>query len=96
MGGGEESVVTTPEAADEFVKVEEQLAKLKPRRETARKVLLEHFRKTERTTYKGSKGTVTYSKSTQRRLDQERVKRYLGAKLSRFLKPVTIETIQVQ
>jgi hypothetical protein len=59
-------------------------AEIKPQLEEARAVLLEHFEKTGRTTYKGKIALVTGAAKLV--LDQAKVREFLGKRLGEFQK----------
>lgn len=73
--------MTVAEAAEQWLAAKKAAkaadAKLKP----AAKVLLEHFRKTGRTSYKDQ---VAYSRTTYTGVDLEAVRAELGKKIERF------------
>ena len=84
--------MTVAEAADIFERNKREIDKRRPQMEAAAKRLKEHFRKTGSHTYKGRIG---YARSTQRRLDQDKVKEELGARLPRFQKTVDVESLSL-
>jgi len=86
------STMSLAEAADIFVETTPAIKELEAQRGTAKQVLLEHFRKTGRHSYKGRIG---YSRSLRTVLDQEKVKRELGRRLPKFQKTVSSESVTV-
>lgn len=82
--------LTVPEAADQFERVEKELAKLKSQREEAVAVLKRHFEKTGRSTYKDR---IAYSETSSLILDQPKVREYLGRQLAKFQKRVTRRSV---
>jgi hypothetical protein len=82
--------LTLAEAADIYEARKRELDQLKPELEAAAKKLKEHFRKTGRHHFKNRIG---YSRSSRTVLDQDKVKRYLGKRLSSFMKDTPVESL---
>ncbi len=74
--------MTVAEAADKWEHAKTQIEEAKPVLEQATAVLLEHFEKTGRTTYKGRIGLTRPPARTV--LDQARVREFLGKRLPEF------------
>jgi hypothetical protein len=74
--------LTLAEAADQYERATRAIDENKPLREEAAKVLLEHFEKTGRSTYK-DRIALTIG-SARLVLDQAKVRAFLGKRLSEF------------
>jgi uncharacterized membrane-anchored protein YhcB (DUF1043 family) len=76
--------LTVAEAAEQWASCKRQMDELKPQLEEAAAVMLEHFEKTGRSTYKDMIALViTPSKLI---LDQPKVREFLGKRLAEFQK----------
>jgi hypothetical protein len=82
--------VTVAEAARQWEEAKRAIAENEPLLKAAAEVLKEHFRKTERHTYKD---TIGYSTSTRKVLDQAMVKEELGDRLPRFMREQQVESL---
>jgi len=79
--------LTVAEAAEQWVEADREIARLSALRKEAAPVLLEHFRKTGRRTYKDM---IALKESPVRTvLDTDAIKEYLGAQIERFQKRTT-------
>jgi hypothetical protein len=76
--------LTLAEAADQWQSAKQEIDRLRPLLEEAAPVLLDHFEKTGRSTYK-DRIAVTLNAS-KLLLDQAKVREFLGAKLPDFQK----------
>lgn len=76
--------LTLSEAADQWERSKREIDRLKPLLEESAAVLLEHFEKTHRATYKDRIARQATGGSLV--LDQPRIREYLGAKLHEFQK----------
>jgi hypothetical protein len=76
--------LTLSEAADQWERCQREMDRLKPIREEAAEVLVAHFEKTGRSTYKDRIALVV----TPGRLvlDQAKIRAFLGAQLSKYQK----------
>jgi hypothetical protein len=76
--------LTVAEAAEQWERAKRTIDAAKPELEEARAVLLDHFEKTGRTTYKGKIALVTTAAKLV--LDQAKVREFLGKRLGEFQK----------
>lgn len=78
------SKLTLAEAADQWERSKREIDRLKPLLEEAAPVLLEHFERTGRSTYRDRIAVSTRGGSLV--LDQARVREFLGKRLPEFQK----------
>lgn len=79
--------LTVAEAAEQWEKAKLDMQAARPLLEEAAEVLLAHFEKTGRRSYKDRIGLT--SPTAQTRLDQEKVRAFLGQRLAEFQKRTT-------
>jgi|SRR5579884_106623 len=84
--------LTLAEAADQWERARRELDRNKPLLEEAAAVLLEHFEKTGRSTYKDR---IVLTRGSRLVLDQTKIREYLGAKLADFQKRVTTRSLSL-
>ncbi len=73
--------MTVAEAAEQWLAAKRDAKAAEARLAPAKRVLLEHFRKTERSTYKD---LIAYSRTTYSGVDLEALRAELGKKIERF------------
>lgn len=79
--------MTLGQAADQWERAKREIDRLKPQLEEAAAVLLEHFQKTGRKTFRDRIGLVQGPPRTI--LDQAKIREFLGAQLHKFQKRST-------
>lgn len=84
--------LTLAEAADQYERATRAIQALEPEREEAKAILLEHFEKTGRSTYRDR---IALSRSTRLVLDQGRVREFLGKQLADFQKRIEIRSLSL-
>ena len=84
--------LTLTEAADQWVKAKRTIEREKPLLEEAAAVLLEHFDRTGRSTYRDQ---IALTRSTRLIMDQAKVREFLGAKLKDFQKRVESRSLSL-
>lgn len=76
-----QATMTVAEAAEQWLKAKKAAKAAEAQMAPAKKVLLDHFRKTGRATYKD---LVAYSRTTYTGVDLDAVRAELGKKMDRF------------
>jgi hypothetical protein len=84
--------LTLAEAADQYERATRAIQQLEPEREEAKAILLEHFERTGRSTYRDR---IALSRSTRLVLDQGRVREFLGKQLADFQKRIEIRSLSL-
>ena len=84
--------LTVAQAADQFERCTKKMAELKPQLEEAKAVLMEHFEKTGRNTYRDR---IVLATSTRTVLDQKAVREFLGKKLTKFQKTIPVKSLSL-
>jgi uncharacterized membrane-anchored protein YhcB (DUF1043 family) len=84
--------LTLAQAADQWERCKREMDHLKPQLEEAAAVLVDHFERTGRSTYKDR---IALSRSTRLVLDQARVREFLGKQLADFQKRIDIRSLSL-
>lgn len=84
--------LTVAEAAEQFERCTLQMKQLAPQVEEAKAVLVEHFEKTGRSTYKDR---IVYGSWSRTILDQSKVREFLGAQLKDFQTRISGRSVQL-
>jgi hypothetical protein len=79
------------EAADTLERTEPQLKKLKAENDAAKKKLKEWFRRDPHRRH--YKNRIGYSVTSRTSLDQDKVKSFLGKRLSKFMRESKVESL---
>lgn len=84
--------LTVTEAADQWERCKREADLLKPQLEEAAAVLLEHFERTGRSTYKDR---IVLTRGSRTVLDQAKVREFLGRRLHEFQKLITTKSLSL-
>src|SRR4051812_3191605 len=82
--------LTVAEAAEQWENAKREIDRLKPELEEAKAVLIEHFEKTGKNSYRNRIGLTIGSRLV---LDQTAVREYLGKQLDRFQKRISTKSL---
>ncbi len=84
--------LTLSAAADQWEKAKREIDRQKPLLEEAAGVLLAHFEKTDRATYRDR---IALSTSSRLVLEQAKVREFLGARLGEFQKRIQVRSLSL-
>jgi hypothetical protein len=82
--------LTVAEAAEQWEHAKREIDRLKPELEEAKAVLIDHFEKTGKNSYRNRIGLTIGSRLV---LDQTAVREYLGKQLDRFQKRISTKSL---
>lgn len=87
--------MTLAKAAEVWIKAKKAEDSAKATKDVAADILKDHFRKTNRQSYKSRAGRIGLAVTSRTRLDTQKVKQELGDRLPRFQTTQTYETLSL-